>query len=407
MKKLFVIGRTFPEPTTTAAGGRMMQLLEFFRKEKYEIHFGSTATPTEYSAALANEGIQTYELKLNDASFDDLIAKLKPTAVLFDRFISEEQFGWRLAETCPNALRILDTEDLHFLRDARENAVKNGIPVEKANLYTDLAKRELASIFRCDLSLIISEYEMELLEKTFRVPGGLLCYLPLGFKNGQLDYLPGFSERSGFITIGNFRHAPNLDSVHFLARELWPAIREKVPNAQLHIYGAYLPKQVSELQDASSGFAVKGWAPDVSEVMKNARICLAPLRFGAGLKGKVLDAMCYGTPSVTTSIGAEGIPGKFRFGGGVADDWKEFVRLVANLYTSEEKWKEAQKNGTEIITHRFIWSKVVVPFQKKLLELNKSLDSHRKEHFIGQVFQQQTLLATRYMSKWIEEKNTK
>ncbi|MCW5520293.1 glycosyltransferase [Aureitalea sp. L0-47] len=405
MKKLFVIGRTFPEPTTTAAGRRMMQLLDFFRNETYEIHFGSTAATTNYSAVLEDKGISTHELQLNDPSFDDLLRKLNPDVVLFDRFISEEQFGWRVAEICPDALKILDTEDLHFLRDARKMAVKSGIPVEKSNLYTDLAKRELASIFRSDLSLIISEYEINLLENTFQVPKGLLCYLPLGFEKVANNELPGFKERSNFVTIGNFQHAPNLDSVLYLARELWPAIRKKVPNSELHIYGAYVPKQVSELHDESTGFLVKGWTEDVSDVMKNARVCLAPLRFGAGLKGKVLNAMYYGTPSVTTSIGAEGISGKRTFGGYVTDDPKEFVKLASDLYTSEEKWSEAQKSGTEILTNRFNWPKVLLPFQKKLNELSKSLESHRRKHFIGQVFQQQTVQATRYMSKWIEEKN--
>jgi glycosyltransferase involved in cell wall biosynthesis len=246
---------------------------------------------------------------------------------------------------------------------------------------------------------------MNLLENSFRVPKGVLCYLPMGFEKVAIEELPGFNQRSHFVTIGNFQHAPNLDSVFNLAHEIWPAIRKKVPNAELHIYGAYVPKQVSELHDESVGFIVKGWAADVSDVMKNARVCLAPLRFGAGLKGKVLDAMYFGTPSVTTSIGVEGISGKLAFGGSLADDPIEFVNLATDLYTSEEKWSEAQKNGTKILANRFMWPNVVLPFQKKLNELCDSLASHRRKHFIGQVFQQQTMQATRYMSKWIEEKN--
>lgn len=381
-----------------------MQLLEFFRNEDYELHFGSTASLTEYSAKLCEFSITTHELQLNDPSFDQLLKELDPTIVLFDRFISEEHFGWRVAEQCPKAIRILDTEDLHFLRDAREKAVKSGNSADKANLYTDLSKRELASIFRSDLSLIISEFEMELLIRTFNVPEGLLCYLPIAFPSETKQTLPGFDERTNFITIGNFQHAPNLDGIHYLATEIWPSIRRQLPAAELHIYGAYAPKQVSELHDAASGFIVKGWAPHVSEVMKNSRVCLAPLRFGAGLKGKILDALRFGTPVVTTVIGAEGIFEKPDLGM-INDDPSEFINAAVGLYTSEEKWSKAQKHGIAILDSRFLWSKAVIPFHEKLNQIQSSLDSHRKSHYLGQVFQHQTLQSTKYLSKWIEQKN--
>ena len=385
----------------------MMQLLNFFSAENYEIHFGSTAATTEYSANLEAHKIRTYELRLNDPSFDDLIADLMPDIVLFDRFISEEQFGWRVAEICPNAMRILDTEDLHFLREAREKAVKQGISAHKANVFTDLAKRELASIYRCDLSLIISEFEMDLLVITFHVPRGLLLYLPIGIdRNRNLD-VPGFNERSHFVTIGNFRHAPNLDSVLFTAKSLWPEIRKHLPEAELHVYGAYVPKQVSQLHDESKGFLVKGWANEVSEVMKSARICLAPLRFGAGLKGKILDAFSFGTPVVTTPIGAEGIAGTLAFGGQIKESISDIVDASIELFTSEEKWDKAQDKGIDIISDRFKSADIMIPFQKKVNELRASLGTHRKAHFIGQVFQHQTIQASKYMSKWIEQKNKK
>src|SRR5690606_37474589 len=118
---------------------------------------------------LEAQNISVKNIQLNDASFDEFIKELNPEIVLFDRYISEEQFGWRVSENCPDVLKILDTEDLHFLRKAREEAVKKEIPVYEANLFSETAKRELASILRCDLSLIISEYEMELLQNTFHI----------------------------------------------------------------------------------------------------------------------------------------------------------------------------------------------------------------------------------------------
>ena len=111
MKQLLIIGHTFPEPSTTAAGSRMMQLIELFKEEKYQITFASTAAVSEKTANLQRQHISIENIKLNDVSFDEFIKKLNPEIVVFDRYITEEQFGWRVSENCPKALKILDTED--------------------------------------------------------------------------------------------------------------------------------------------------------------------------------------------------------------------------------------------------------------------------------------------------------
>ena len=198
MKTLLIIGHTFPEPTTTAAGGRMMQLIDLFLEQEYEISFASTANSSERSEDLSKLGIATENIELNDSSFDVFISKLKPAVVVFDRYITEEQFGWRVSEQAPDALRILDTEDLHFLRKAREEAIRTNRPVTEANVFTDTAKRELASILRSDISLIISEYEIELLQKTFRVSSEILHYLPflVNKRSKRAKKEPFFAKRA-------------------------------------------------------------------------------------------------------------------------------------------------------------------------------------------------------------------
>ena len=407
--QLLILGHTFPEPTTTAAGGRMMQVIELFDEEGYDITFASTAIPSARSVKLEEMGIRVENILLNSPSFDSFISKLKPDIVLFDRYTSEEQFGWRVADHCPDAVRILDTEDLHFLRKARQEAVKENIPVTKAYLFTDTAKRELASILRSDISLIISEAEMELLQTTFGIPNGLLYYLPflVALSQEKIEALPKFGERDHFMTIGNFRHAPNTDSVMFLKKEIWPRIKEQLPEAELHIYGAYAPKHIAEMDNTTEGFILKGWTLDVSGVMEKAKVCLAPLRFGAGLKGKLLDAMLYGTPSVTTSIGSEGLQGEFSFGGMIEDEINGIVNAAVLLYSEKEPWLEAQKNGFRIVENRFQKASFSEAFKQKIKQLQQNLNSHRTQNFIGQIIQHQSLQATKYMSKWIEGKSRK
>src|SRR5690554_3528562 len=203
MKKLLIIGHTFPEPSTTAAGIRMMQLIGLFNEEGFKITFASTATSSERTINLEDHNISNQHILLNDPSFDQFIRKLDPDIVIFDRYITEEQFGWRVSENCSKALKILDTEDLHFLRKTREEAVKKNWSISKVNLFSETAKREIASILRCDLSLIISEFEMALLQDTFKISPEILYYLPFLVKSVSRK-ASSFEERQHFLAIGNF-----------------------------------------------------------------------------------------------------------------------------------------------------------------------------------------------------------
>ncbi|HET7361779.1 MAG TPA: glycosyltransferase, partial [Salinimicrobium sp.] len=257
MDRLLIIGYVWPEPNSSAAGARMLQLIEFFRAEKYAVSFATTASGTSNMVDLAEMGVQTETIQLNSSSFDVFIKNLNPSIVLFDRFMMEEQFGWRVSKICPDALKILDTEDLHFLRNLREEVFRKKIPAENAFFGSDMAKREIASIYRCDLSLIISETELELLVNQYNVPKNLLFYLPFMLKSiskENIKDLPSFEERSHFVSIGNFRHAPNWDAVLNLKEHIWPKINKTLPEAELHIYGAYHSKNVFDLHDPKNGF---------------------------------------------------------------------------------------------------------------------------------------------------------
>ena len=406
MHSLLIIGQTFPEPTTTAAGGRMLQLIEMFTSHGYAITFASSASSSEKSFNLDSLGVATQQITINDSSFDDFVRQLNPTLVLFDRFITEEQFAWRVTQSCPKALKILDTEDLHFLRKARQQALKNATDVKDSNLFTETAKREIASILRCDLSLIISEFEMKLLTDTFAVSKEILYYLPfMVTKLPDSSNFPEFEQRTNFMTIGNLLHGPNVDSVLYLKKEIWPLIKKQLPQAELYIYGNYAPQHILELHNQKQGFYIMGWADSVAHVMQKARVCLAPLRFGAGLKGKLLDAMLYGTPGVTTSIGAEGMYGDLPMPGVIADTPERFAEHSVAIYSNKIKWQENAQRGVEIIKERYNGKAISRDFMTRLDALKTNLKLHRQAHFIGQILQHQSLQASKYLSKWIEEKN--
>jgi len=408
MKDLLIIGFVWPEPASTAAGSRMLQLIDVFQKKNYKITFVSAAAKTTNSFNLETLNIQSINIQLNDSSFDSFIKQLKPTIVLFDRFLTEEQFGWRIAENCPNALRILDTEDLHFLRNARKIAFKNKCEVTLDLLMSELAKRELASIYRCDLSLIISKYELKLLKQTFNIDKSLLIYVPFllnPINLKQLNKYPTFKERKHFMTIGNFKHEPNWNAVLYLKTEIWPLIKKQLPNAEMHVYGAYVSEKAKQLHNIKEGFLIKGWAENAENVFKSCRVCLAPLQFGAGLKGKLIESMQYGTPSITTSIGAEAMHKNLPWNGFISDIPNKFSLKAVELYNNEQLWKEAQHNGINIINKCYSKDKYGEKLLKQLKKLLKNGKSHRLKNFTGALLMHHTLKSTKYMSKWIELKN--
>ncbi|MBP9848774.1 MAG: glycosyltransferase family 4 protein [Flavobacterium sp.] len=404
MKHLVIIGGVWPEPTSTAAGSRMLQLISLFQKQDYEITFLCSASKSDFSFDLGTISVKTKAIQLNDSSFDAEIKSLNPDVVLFDRFMIEEQYGWRVIENCPNALRVLDTEDLHFLRKAREIAFKQNRELVFEDYISDVFKREMASIYRCDLTLLISEYEMQLSTETFKIDASLLFYLPFLSEKIQTN-IPSFEERNHFVSIGNFLHEPNWQTVLAL-KKCWKSIKKQLPEAELHVYGAYVSEKAKQLHNEKEGFLIKGRAESVADVYSKAKTLLAPIPYGAGLKGKLFEAMQLGLPSVTTKMGAEAMNGNIDWNGFITSDEANFIEKAIELYTNKNVWETAQKNGYKIIEKRFKKELYQTDFMNQVGNLQENLNAHRNQNFLGQILQHQSLQSTKYMSKWIEAKNS-
>ena len=419
---VLVIGYVWPEPRSSAAGGHMMQILESFLTQDWEITFSSPAAIGEHKADLAALGIRECTIELNNSSFDEFIHELAPDIVLFDRFMMEEQFGWRVEKHCPDALRVLETSDLQSLRDARHQRLKDFLkhspqaddfsPLfapaleEEFQLMadTDLAKREIAAIYRCDISLMISDVEIQLLTEHFKVPAALLHWCPLMVDPPAEAFTP-YDERAHFLSIGNFRHAPNWDAVLWMKNSVWPLIRQRLPGAQLHVYGAYTPPKATALHNPAQGFHVMNWAEDALQVMSAARICLAPLRFGAGIKGKLADGMLCGTPSVTTPIGAEGMGDEQPWPGAIAHSATALAAAAVALYEDPQAWTMAQQRGRELLAQRYTAHIHGPALVERLQHCRDELAQHRRNNFTGSMLRHHLHKSTQYMAQWIEAKN--
>lgn len=407
MKKVLVIGYVWPEPNSSAAGTHMMSLLNAFRAQNWDVEFATPAQRTDHMVNLDDFGITSQSIALNCDSFDEYVKAYNPDIVMFDRFMMEEQFGWRVDKHCPHAIKILDTEDLQCLRNARHEAFKGERDFTTSDLHSDIAKREIAAILRCDLSLIISSYEMSLLNSVFKIEPSLLHHLPFMV---DLSSLPistkTFEQRQHFMTIGNFRHAPNWDAVLYL-QKIWPLIRKQLPKAELHIYGSYPPPKATALNNPKTGFLIKGWADNAFDVMQSARVCLAPLRFGAGIKGKLLEAMIMQTPSVTTNIGAEGMHNDLPWPGKIANTADDFANAAIEMHNNQSDFEQAQQDGNTLLNTLYDKAQLSAALIQKIDSISCDLSAHREKNFTGQMLKHHTMRSTQYMSQWIAEKNKK
>lgn len=407
MQKLLIIGYIWPEPKRTAAGYRMLQLIDLFIDKGYTAVFCSAAKIKSTSdKPLSDRNIPMIPITLNSDDLDELLLKERPDIVLYDRFLVEEQFGWRVRKVVPRALQILDTEDLHFLRIARQKVVEEGETLA-SGLSGELAMREISSMLRVDMNLIISGYEMELLESKYGFEKHRIFYLPFLIKKEEVEMRKlaavAFENREGFCTIGNLKHAPNLDAVRQLQKLIWPQIRKQLPDAQLYVYGSNAPREVLEMNDPDTGFHVKGHAASVDQVLSKHRLLFAPLRYGAGLKGKIFDAMKNGIPCVMTEIAAEAMFVQNLSPGLICDLENDFAHKSSELYSDAASWNVFQSNGFKILQDAYeesAFAKAVFLHIHKLENespmersfLHKMLLHHADAHF-------------KFMNYWIKSKS--
>lgn len=406
MINILVIGLVWPEPTSSAAGWRMLQILECLQLiPGSQISFASAASKSPYSFPLESMHIAENIITLNDTSFDDYIESLNPDMVVYDRFVTEEQFGWRVHEKCPEALTILDTEDLHFLRQARISSVKKQTDIDYDNEFTI---REISSILRCDVSIMISKFEIDLLTSQFNIQKDTLIYLPFLEENITPEHISewrSFEDREHLVFIGNFLHEPNFQTVLKLKQKIWPQLKKLLPKVELHIYGAYAHHKAMQLHNPKERFFIKGRCENARQTIQNYKILLAPITFGAGAKGKFIDAMQTGTPSVTTETGAESMHEHFSWPGFIAQNDDSFTAEAINLYTNKTLWKNAQNNCVPIINHLYNKQLFQTAFVETVYQCYNNLADFRRQHFIRKILLSNANQAKKYMSLWIMAKN--
>lgn len=411
--KILWIAFIWPEPDSSAAGFRTAFLLEILQRAGYDVRVCSPCGENSYRTRLEELGFRTHSIGPNDPSFDEYLLAFDPGVVVFDRFMIEEQFGWRIQKLLPRAARVLDTVDLQFIRKGRESSFVEeeciSATIPDAVLGSDVALREVAAVFRSDLTLLVSEFEQEVLTHDFGVPAYLLQICSFMYRKSE-EVVPSFDERRNFVSIGNFSHKPNSDAFDLLHRRIWPEMRGLLQergfeNCELHLFGAYPTREFMRRDDKRSGFRVLGKADNAITCLSRYRVNLAPLRFGAGIKGKIADGWAAGTPCVSTTIGAEGMSLGNDFGGTVSATCEEFAVAAVELYLNREQWTASQKIGLKILAEKFDFDRNSANFVNQIEAVVSNLPEVRRKNSTGKILWSHGYRSTEYFSRWIEVKN--
>jgi GT2 family glycosyltransferase len=239
--------------------------------------------------------------------------------------------------SCPNARVIFHSLDLAHVREAREATLKRSALL--GLVARDTKRRELRAARRSDMTLVISDTEAAELSRL--VPDARVRVLPLVRSLPTIDATP--VGRSGVLFVGHFRHRPNVDAVQFLVREVWPLVRAKAKGTVLHVVGSATPDSLRAL--ATDDIVVHGHVADLGAMLATMRATIAPLRFGAGLKGKIAESLAHGVPCVTTTVGVEGSGLVHERNVLIADDAEGLARETVRVCADDTLWRTLSAAG--------------------------------------------------------------
>ena len=415
--RVIIFSTVWPEPQSSAAGVRQMQWVNLFLSMGYRVTLVSPSklkNENDWGVLDLPKQVDVLPLPMNRESVQEVLSGLNPEIVMFDRFILEEQFGPHVYTSCPHSLILMETQDLHFVRRARDEWKQKYLELESTTsefYQTDTALRETSSILRVDYSFVVSSFEEKLLQDDFKIGPEKLKWIPFFYEKPIVvkESRRPFLQKENFCWIGNFRHEPNIDGLRWFRNEVWPLIKKQLPDAKLKVYGAYPPEEVMAWNNVKNGISVKGSAATLDEVFIEARVNIAPLRFGAGVKGKILEGFRYGVPTVTTKVGVEGLfrVGELKFPGIEANTTQDFADACVRLHQDEQEWKKCSLLSLEKMMENYAASSVVPDLKTLITKLLDQKKNKSLPDWISKILRFEGNQSRYYFAKWIEAKESK
>ncbi|MEO8001598.1 MAG: glycosyltransferase, partial [Arenimonas sp.] len=343
-KKVLIMDEHTPRTNADSGSLRLFHLMQCLQGENYDLHFmpADLSFDSEHTAQLQQQGIACYYrpwtknvfdwIKKNASQFDLIIVcRVDLMASIYDT----------LRKTAPTARLIFDTVDLHHVREAQEAELSNSVTLKKQAHATK--EKEYALIEKCDETWVVSQTEYLALETAF--PGKNIRRVS-NIHKLRLN-TPCFANRNNVLFVGNFRHPPNADGLQWFLEAVWPKVHSERPDIVLEIAGNSAPEYLESISK-DMNIVFLGHVSDIDKLIDGKRINVAPLRYGAGAKGKISHALASGLPTIATTVAADGMlltPGKSVL---IADDAETFAKAILALYEDETFWNFLSKNGHEV-----------------------------------------------------------
>jgi len=346
--RVLIVDACTPMPDQDSGSVRMVNLMRVLRELGWQVAFQSEnlAYHGHYTHALQRLGVEAvFHPHVSDVV--GWIAENGPTldAVILSRHYVAAAFLPLVRQYAPHARIVFDTVDLHYLREQRAAELHGGAELARQARATRV--QELKIVRAADVTLVVSPVEQELLR--LECPGSRIEIL------SNVHEVVGsrrpYAERKDLQFTGGFGHPPNVDAVQWFVDEIWPDVARRLPDARFHVIGSRLPEELGRL--AGERIVVHGHVESLDEFLDGCRVSVAPLRYGAGVKGKVNMAMAHGQPVVATPIAVEGMhvePGEDVL---VADTAQAFADAVVAAYTDEALWQKLSTRGVANVEKHF------------------------------------------------------
>jgi len=370
-RNILVIDHHLPMPDRDSGSVRMFQLLKLLRQLGHRVTFipDNLANTPPYAGELQKRGIQVFYHPFVKSIRDFLIAQgSRFDAVVLSRCDFARKHINNVRLYAPQSRIMFDTVDLHSLRTDREAQVTRDPHVRQKAAETQQVEDEL--IEGADETWVVSPVEQQLLQKKW--PNKSI-QLVSNIVDVQGSKTP-FALRRDYLFIGGFQHRPNIDAVLFFVQNIYPLVSEHLRDAKFYIIGDNVPPEIVAL--ATEKIVVAGLQKDVRPFFDSVKLSVAPLRFGAGVKGKINQSMAFGVPVVATSLAIEGMELTDQEDVLVVDEPEDFAQALIELYESEELWTRLCQNGLK--TARALYSSEAARLKLELLFSDDHLRSVRR-----------------------------
>jgi glycosyltransferase involved in cell wall biosynthesis len=380
-ENILVVDPFLPMFDRASGSLRLFQILKSLIKMNYHVTFIARGDVHAdcYLPILQDLGIEAYAgdpMALEAAGANVIAPYLDVPKILMERnyrivildfWFPAEYYLPLVRKYSPDSKVIVDSVDIHFLREIREAEMKGDEKLKAKALQNK--EREIAVYRKADRVWVVTADDKKAIESLIRgIPIDVMPNV-----HEKIDDKKIYGKTKDLLFVGNFNHRPNIDAVLFFCKEAFPSILEELKDVQLFVVGNNPPDQIEAL--ASKHIVVTGYVPDLIPYLRNARISVNPLRYGAGMKGKIGEALSWGLPVVTTSIGAEGMGLVDGHDALIADTPENFAAQVVRLYRDEALWNQLSSNGKETVESQ--WSPEAI--QKRLTSVFGEIDTLGKK----------------------------